>query len=773
MTAMPKRRSVPHSSHWGAFTAEIENDRLVSVRGFARDPHPPALLGNVPGLVHAPCRIDRPYARKGWLEGRRAGHARGGDAFVPLAWDHAIRLVAEEAARVRGEHGAASIFGGSYGWSSAGRFHHARTQLHRYLGATGGYTGQVTNYSYAAGMTLMPHIVGGNECIQGPATDWPAIIANARLVVAFGGLAAKNGLVTAGGGGAHEYGAWHRRAAAAGIRIVNVSPIRGDIPEDVGAEWLPIRPGADAALMLGMAHTILSEGLHDSDFLARCTDGFQPLRAYILGEVDGIAKSADWAAALADIPAETIRTLARDIARLPAMLTTAWSLQRADHGEQPFWLTVALASLTGQVGLPGRGFAFGYGSINGMGNPRAELATPSLSAGHNPAGSWIPVARITDMLERPGAEYDYNGARRTYPDARMIFWAGGNPFHHHQDLNRLLRAWAKAETIVVNEPWWTTLARHADIVLPATTTLERNDIGASSRDRFVFAMHQAIPAQASARNDFDIFADLADAAGQRPKFTEQRDEGAWLRYLYERTRHQVRAAGADMPDFDTFWAAGHVEFPAPEAAFTQFTDFRRDPQAHKLRTESGRIQLTSPRFQGFAYADCPAHPVWIEPREWQLSPDAATFPLHLLSYQPATRLHGQGDPGAVSLASKIQGREPIRLHPEDAASRGIEAGQVVRVFNARGACLAGAVMDDGLRRGVTAMATGAWLDPLEPGRPGSLCVHGNPNVLTRDEGTSALGQGPVAQSCLVQVERWHGALPPIRVHTAPRIEEPA
>lgn len=764
---------IPHAAHWGAFTALVENGRMVGVKPFARDPHPGSMIEAMPSLVHAPCRIDRAYARKGWLQGRRAGHPRGGDAFVPLSWDKAIALVAEETLRVRAEHGHPSVFGGSYGWSSAGRFHHARTQLHRFLGLGGGYTAQLTNYSYAAGMTLMPHLVGDNTCIQGPATDWGAILGNAKLMVAWGGLALKNGLVTSGGGGAHEYSQWLRRAADAGLRIVNISPVRGDVPDWLGAEWLPIRPGSDAAMMLAMAHTIITEGLTDDDFLARCTDGYEKLRAYVLGEQDGTPKTAVWAAPLCDVPADTIAQLGRDIARLPTMLTTAWSIQRADHGEQPFWLTVALASLTGQVGKPGQGFAFGYGSINGMGTPRIEIATPSLSAGHNPAASAIPVARITDMLENPGAEYDYNGQRRTYPNTRMVFWAGGNPFHHHQDLNRLLRAWSRPDTIVVSEPWWTSLARHADIVFPATTTMERNDIGASSRDRFILAMKQCVKPQAQARNDFDIFGDLADACGFKEKFTEQRDESAWLRFLYDRARHQVQVGGHDMPDFDTFWDAGHVEFPMPETHYTQFANFRSDPSAHPLRTESRKIQLASARIKKFGYADCPGHPVWREPREWQLSPEAATYPLHLLSSQPATRLHGQGDPGIVSRASKIQGREPIRMHSEDAALRGLSDGQVVRVFNDRGACLAGLILDEGLRRGVVAMPTGAWLDPLEPGVPGSLCVHGNANVLTRDVGTSALGQGPVAQSCLVEIEAWVGPLPPITVHSPPRIEEVA
>ena len=172
----------PHSSHWGAFEAVVEAGQVVAARPFARDPFPGSLLDSVPDAVHSQARIDQPYVRAGWLKGGRRGSERGGDAFVPVPWDQAIRLVAEETARIRAEHGHASILGGSYGWSSAGRYHHARTQLHRFLGLGGGFTAQVTNYSYGAGMTLMPHILGTNEVIQGPVTDWVAIRQNARPV---------------------------------------------------------------------------------------------------------------------------------------------------------------------------------------------------------------------------------------------------------------------------------------------------------------------------------------------------------------------------------------------------------------------------------------------------------------------------------------------------------------------------------------------------------------------------------------------------------------
>ena len=103
-----------------------------------------------------------------------------------------------------------------------------------------------------------------------------------------------------------------------------------------------------------------------------------------------------------------------------------------------------------------------------------------------------------------------------------------------------------------------------------------------------------------------------------------------------------------------------------------------------------------------------------------------------------------------------------------AAARGIGAGEVVRVFNDRGACLAGAVVSDAVQPGVGVLPTGAWYDPAEPGVPGTLEVHGNPNVLTLDKGTSRLGQGPSAHSCLVEIERYEGT-PPVRVFEPPRV----
>lgn len=754
----------PHAAHWGFFDAITEGGRVVGVRPFARDPVPASLIESVPATVHSAARIERPYIRKGWLEGRRSGHARGGDAFVPVSWDRMTRILAEETARIRAEYGDAAIYAGCYGWSSAGRFHHAKSQLQRYLGMGGGYTYSVNAYSYATAQALIPHVVGTNEIVLGRMTDWAAIAQHAKLMLCFGGLAPKNGYVTSGAA-AMTYGPNMRAAGAAGVRFVNISPYRGDTEQALAAEWVPIRPGTDAAMILAMIQHIVSLGREDRAFLATHCTGWEKLAPTLQG------RTPEWAEAITGVPAATIRDLAERCLAQPTMLTAAWSLQRADFGEQPYWALIALAAALGSIGKPGQGVAFGYGSSGGIGNPKREMPSINLPAARNPVSTFIPVGRVTELLERPGGTLHYNGRDLPLPDIRMVWWAGGNVFHHHQDLNRLLRAWSKPETIVVQEPWWTAHARHADIVLPATTTLERNDIAHSSRDLFVRAMHQAIQPLGQARNDYDMLADLADAGGFRDRFTEQRDEDAWLRHLYGRWQQACARKGFHAPDFDAFWAEGHVEMPPiePHEAFTQFSDFAADPEAHPLDTPSGKVELFSEAIAAMNHADCPGHPTWLTPREWLGG--AAEGELHMLSYQPPTRLHSQLDPGPIAVRDKIEGREPMLMHPQDAAARGLAAGQIVRVFNARGACLAGIRLDDKLTPGVVLLATGAWFDPLEPGVPGSLCVHGNPNVLTADIGTSTLTQGPSAQSCLVRVEPWTAPLPPVRSHVPPHIEE--
>jgi biotin/methionine sulfoxide reductase len=764
------QRIALNSSHWGAFCPLVKDERIVGACPVEFDPAPSRILQSIPDAVHHRSRIDQPAIRVGWLKHDPGGASdgRGSDAYVRVSWDRALDLIAYELKRVIAEHGNQAIFGGSYGWSSAGRFHHAKTQLQRFLVRIGGFTDAKDTYSNAAGSVLVKHIVGSSDLVRG-GSSWQSIVENTELFVAFGGIPTRNTQVTPGGTAAHTTPDWLMQAKAAEIAFCNIGPIRDDAAALLEAHWLAPRPHTDSAIMLGIAHTLLVEELHDKQFLNQYCVGFDQFADYVLGHVDGTAKSAEWAANVSEVSAHAIRELARRMARSRTFIMANWSLQRSHHGEQPFWLVIVLAAMLGKIGLPGGGFGFGYGSMEGLAQPRPETTVQSLPIGKNPVSSFIPVARVADMLLNPHQPFQYNGSNLTYPDIRLIYWCGGNPFHHHQDLNHLVLAWRRPETIIVNEPWWTATARHADIVLPATTTLERDDLGASPFDRFIIAMKRAIRPVGQSRDDFAIFADLADHFSCRDSFTEGRTASESLRYLYESARQRASRAQIEVPHFDQFWERGYVELPVKPKSYVSFEDFRRDPAGSPLSTPSGRIEIFSSTIASFGYDDCLGHPAWFEPAEWLGSATAQRFPLHLLTTQPPTRLHGQMDMGCVSRKSKITSREPIRISLVDAASRGIRNGDIVRVFNERGALLAGVIVTYELRPGVVQISTGAWYDPLYPGSPGSLDKHGNPNVLTLDKGTSRLAQGSSAQTALVEIEKYTGELPPVTAFDPPRL----
>ena len=373
------------------------------------------------------------------------------------------------------------------------------------------------------------------------------------------------------------------------------------------------------------------------------------------------------------------------------------------------------------------------------------------------------------MLLNPGSNYDYDGEIRTFPDIKMVSWCGGNPFHHHQDLNRLLEAWQRPETIIVHEPWWNSNARHADIIFPVAIPLERNDIAGSRTDTFLFAMQKACEVFGQSKTDFEIFSLLAHKLGFGDEFTEGRNEKQWLEYLYEKFRKIASKSIDTVPNFEKFWSEGSIELPKMRAQ-DFLKEFRDDPITNPLLTSSGKIEIYSSKIDSFKYNDCPGHPVWLEPCEWLCSKITQQYPLHLITNQPKTRLHSQYDNGGYSRESKIKGREPMCINPKNAAERGILDGDIIKIFNDRGSCLAGAIITEDVMPDVVQISTGAWYDPLIPGEAGSLDVHGNPNVLTIDKGTSKLAQGPSAMSALVEVELFNGNLPPIKIFTPPEVE---
>ncbi len=382
---------------------------------------------------------------------------------------------------------------------------------------------------------------------------WEEVTRSGELVIAFGGLSLKNTQVNHGGVGRHGVREEQRAAARAGVKFINIGPLRDDAADFLHARWIAPRPNTDTAFMLGMAHTLLEEDAHDREFLERCCTGFEVFRRYLTGEADGTRRDAAWAAEITGVCSSTIKEMARLVASHRTVIAVSWSLQRAHHGEQPYWAAVALAAMSGSMGRPGGGFAAGYGTEDSVGRRRQRWPIAALPQPFNAVTTFIPVARVADMLLHPGREIDYDGKRIRYPDVRLVYWCGGNPFHHHQDLNRLVRAWQHPETVIVHDSWWTPVARFADIVVPVATMLERNDFAGSPVDLWMSAMHKAVEPPAGVLTDYDVFAAVSERLGFAKEFTEGRSADEWIRHLYECTGERLAEEGVELPDFDDFW----------------------------------------------------------------------------------------------------------------------------------------------------------------------------------------------------------------------------
>jgi biotin/methionine sulfoxide reductase len=300
-------------------------------------------------------------------------------------------------------------------------------------------------------------------------------------------------------------------------------------------------------------------------------------------------------------------------------------------------------------------------------------------------------------------------------------------------------------------------------------SVERDDIGVGSADSTLFAMPQLAEPYAQARDDYSTFAALAGRLQVGEGFAEGRTAYQWLFHLYGQWRSDLKAAGHEMPPFETFWDSGSLQIPVPDPRQVLLSAFRRDPARFALSTPSGKIEIFSATIDSFAYPDCPGHPVWLEPAEW-LGGHPRRYRLQLVANQPRRRLHSQLDVGAYSQEGKIGGREPAAMHPRDAEARGITDRSCVRIFNDRGSCLAGVTLTEDVRPGVVQLSTGAWYDP-DPDDP-SFCRHGNPNVLTADRPSSALSQGTTGQLAMVEIEPYAATPPEVSVHGPPATAEP-
>lgn len=665
-------------------------------------------------------RIRYPMVRKSYLEkGYKAGgKGRGSEPFVRVTWDKALELVASELKRVREKYGSVSIYGGSYGWMSAGNLGSARNLMQRVLNLNGGFTGHYGDYSTGCAQVILPYVIGSNGVYE-QQTAWEVLAEKCELLVMWGAdPTVTNDIdwVTT----IHENAEGMEMVKNAGVPVIAVNPLKPDAAEYFGknCEWIAPKPGTDVAMMIAMAHELESSGKVDREFIRKFTVGYDKFIAYVLGKTDGVAKTPAWAEKICGVKADAIKRLAHLMREKRSMLMGGWGIQRAQHGEQVHWMMVVLAAMCGHIGQPGGGFGFSYHYSNGGAATSMAPALGGISA--NPKGGSEGLSWVGESLA-------------TIP-----------------------------------------LARFADIVLPACTSLERVDItsiGSYSNLGYV-AMQQAIEPQYESHSDFWIYRELSKKMGFEKEFTEGLDEMGWIRRFYENAAKEARVNGLEMPSFEEFWARGYVLFPVDQDArrYNYLGDFRHNPIVNPLGTESGKIEIFSKKIESYKYDDCPAHPTWMEPTEWLGAKMAEEYPFALLTSKSRYRLHSQLDSTASNLFANVEDREPVWIHPDAAKKLGLKSSDVAKVTSRRGSVLAGVIVTDRIRPDTVVIHHGGWYSPEEPGEEGSLDVHGCDNVLTIDIPSSKLSCGNVANSTQVKIERWDDELEPIMAHVQPKTE---
>jgi len=773
------------ASHFGAFKAHTKGGQFTGVSDFVDDKFATPMIQALPSRTYSPTRVKYPYVREGYLKnGHKSDTSkRGSEKFIRVSWDEALDLVAKEVMRVQNTYGYKSIYAGSYGWFCVGKLNNPQRLMNRMMKIAGGYVGRTGDYSTGAAQVIMPHVLGTNEVYE-QQTSWDMVLKHAKNVVFWGADPMTTNQI-AWEIPAHEaYGYMNelkKLSDAKKINVMSVDPVANDTQRYFEGEHIRIRPNTDVAMMLGMAHHLYATKMYDQEFIKKYTVGFKQFEQYLTGATDNTPKTPEWAERICGVSANTIRKFAEKLMKERSILMAGWATQRADHGEQFHWMMVTLCAMIGQIGLPGGGFGFSYHYAGG-GTPTADapgLTGISTNIVSDKEGPWtkykpfnVPAAKAFDMIANPGKKIQFNGKEIIYPDIKMIYWAGGNPMHHHQDRNAMLKAWKKLETVIVHEPHWTSTARMADIILPTTTEIERNDIeriGDYSSTHFL-ALQKAVEPVGESKDDFEICREICKRWGYEKEFAENKTPMQWLEQFYSDALAQGVEKNISIPKFNEFWKMGYVKFETPQSAkeYVRHADFRENPMLNPLGTPSGKIEIFSKVVDGFKYEDCKGHPMWFEPAEWLGSRKAKKSSLHLLSPHPKYRLHSQLSNTWIRDLYEVNGREPIWIHPEDAKKRGIKNGDFVRVFNERGSTLAGAIVTNATSEGVLRMCEGGWYDPMEPGKIGTMCKHGDVNQLTIDKGTSSLAQANIANTALAEIEKYTGTIPEITVFEEPK-----
>jgi anaerobic dimethyl sulfoxide reductase subunit A len=684
-------------------------------------------------MLYHPDRLKYPMKRVG---------KRGEGKFERITWDEAIETIAKEVKRIGDQYGPESRYV-NYGSGQSWGLHGGPRAARKLLALTGGYLNSHNDYSSGAGNVATPFTYGTND--SGSSFD---TLLHSKYIILWGQNPSEMIFST-------PYREYLMRAKKNGAKIIVIDPRYSDTAIAFADEWIPILPTTDTAMMDAMAYVIITENLHDQDFLDRFCIGFdgrhmpegvpavESLKSYLVGEKDGIQKTPEWAEKICNVPADKIREVARNYATTkPAALIQGWAPQRQAYGEQFMRGGAQLACLTGNIGKLG-GWAAGTGYWN-----RSNIVYPFKY--QNPIKASIPCFLWTTAVEK-GTEMTaadgLQGTERLNSDIKLIFNMAGNMLiNQHADINKtkkLLEDESKVEFIVVSDLFMTPSAKYADILLPGTTFFERWDIGTPwCFGDYVVLGQKTIDPLYECRDEYDVFAEIADKLGLKDQFTEGRSTLDIVKDSIERTKKEL---DPNFPTFDEFRKLGvyHFKYDEPLVGFKEQID---DIDNHPFETPSGKIELFSKALWDMnQHEEIPAIAKYISSWEGPEDPLKEKFPLQLISWHYKRRCHSTYDnqPWLEEAA-----KQEMWINPKDADKRGIKDGDRVQVANDRGLLIIDAKVTRRIVPGVIGIPQGAWYTPDKQG----IDQRGSINVLTSQRPTPLAKANPQLTN-LVEVKK--------------------
>ena len=661
---------------------EVEDDRAVALGG---DPEHPFTGGFLCAKVNR--YLERVYSPERILHPLKRVGAKGEGRFRPLSWDAALDEIAARFREVIAAHGPQAILPYSY----AGN-----------LGVLG-YGSMDRRVFHALGASLLDRTIcatagaAGYEATVGATVGFdPEAIVGARLIVAWGTNMVSSNV--------HQW-PFVEEARRRGARLVTVDPYRSRTAEKSDQHLAPL-PGSDAALALGMMHVVFRDGLEDRDYLDRFTVGADDLRR----------RAAEWplerVAETTGLAAPEIEAFAREYAGShPSAIRINYGVNRHAGGGMAVRTLACLPAVVGAWRHPGGGILLSTSAAYPV---RTDtLQRPDLSP---------PGTRAINMSQLGRALTDV----ALDPPVKALFVYNSNPAAVAPDQESVQRGLARDDLFtVVHELFPTDTVDFADIVLPATSTLEHYDIHKSYGHLYVSLNRPAIPPRGEALSNPEVFRRLAVRLGLDHPCLRDRDEDM-ARQAFDWDHPHMAGITLERLEKET---SLRLNVPDPYVPFAE-GDFP---------TPSGRCEFRADRL-----AEDGHDPVagFVPPRESVASaPELAKrYPLAFIS--PPAHHFLNSTFSAQPVFVRREGEAGVTIHPEDAATRGVVEGQMVRVFNDRGSFLARARVSEASRRGLVVGLSIWWAKMCPGGR--------NANAVTSQE-LADMGGGATFHDVLVDV----------------------